>query len=119
MHRLIPPFIFGIALLASGPAIRTDLPVSPSLFPEFASIIVSGGNPRNLILADRVEKEDRVLYGTDSDPAYSQEEQEKEEKKKEEKSWRMLEHMNLYQNNGKKVTPLQSNSTGSTSSTGQ
>jgi hypothetical protein len=112
VHRLISPFIFGMALFitTSGPEIRTDL--YPSLLSESSSVMVSGKNPRNIILADRVEKEDRVVYGTDSDPAYSQEEQEKEEKKKEEKSWRMLEHMNLYQNNGKKVPPQQSNSTG-------
>jgi hypothetical protein len=110
MHRLVPPFIFGMALfvMTSGPEIRTDLSLSPLLFPETAPAIVPVGNQSKMILTDRVEKEDRVLYGTDSDPAFSQAEQEREEKIKEEKSWRMLENMNIYQNNGKKVPPRRS-----------
>ena len=111
MHKLIPPFVFGVALLALPFAMesRTDFLKPPVLLPESVLIAGSGANSGNLILADRAEKKDRVLYGTDSDPAYSQEEQQREEKEKEDRSWQMLERMNLYQGYGKKERPPRSN----------
>jgi len=110
MHKLIPPFLFGMALLALPFAMesRTDVFKPPVLLPESTVITCSGTSSGNMILADRTEKKDRVLYGTDSDPAYSQEEQEREEKEKEDRSWRMLERMNLYQGYGKKERPPKS-----------
>jgi hypothetical protein len=109
-YRLISPFVFGMALLALPLAMesRTDFLKPPVLLPESTLITGSGANSGNMILADRSEKKDRVLYGTDSDPAFSQEEQEREEKEKEDRSWRMLERMNLYQGYGKKERPPKS-----------
>jgi hypothetical protein len=104
MHRLITPFIFGMALLALPFAMesRSDFSKPRVFFPTSAFVTGSNASSAYLILADRSEKEDRVVYGTDSDPAYSQEEQEREEKEKEDRSWQMLERMNLYQGYGKK-----------------
>ena len=107
MNRLMTPFVFAIALLALPLVLesRANFSKPPVFFPESSFTRSSHANSANLILADRVEKEDSVLYGTDSDPAFSQEEQEREEKLKEEKAWQMLDNMNVYQGNGKKRPP--------------
>jgi hypothetical protein len=109
MRRLIP-FAFAMALLTPAfcPAIRSAS-VPPAHIPESLLADDSGAMRSGLILADRAEKEDRVTYGTDPDPAFSQQEQEKEEQEKEDRAWRMLEHMNLYQANGKKGQTSESN----------
>ena len=65
-----------------------------------------------LRIADRVETQDRVTYGTDPSAERSMEEQERLEKEREERSWQMLQNMNIYKG-GKKS----SDSTKSDSST--
>lgn len=106
MHKFTHFFLFGAVLLAftAGTEIGNDSRAARGLLPESTVIADAGTASGGMILADRVEKDDRVVYGTDPDPAFSQAEQEKEEKEKEEQSWRMLEHMNLLQGNGKKAT---------------
>ncbi len=49
-----------------------------------------------LLLADRTDTKDRIIYGTDSDMERAMEDQEKMEREKEENAWRMLQNMNLY-----------------------
>jgi hypothetical protein len=57
--------------------------------------------PRQL-MADRTETKDRIIYGTDPEMERAMEEQQREEKEKEEKAWNMLQHMNIYKDNGRK-----------------
>ena len=114
MKKLTPPFVFGMALLAVtlGVGNPPDFQAAQSLLPRSAPIARAAEDMNKPLLADRVEKEDSVLYRTDTDPAFSQEEQEKEEKLKEDKSWRMLEHMEIYQKSEKKQPPRQPSTTG-------
>ena len=60
-----------------------------------------------LLLADRTETKDRIIYGTDPEMERATDEQQREEKEKEEKAWNMLQHMNIYKDNGKKTRPTQ------------
>lgn len=62
--------------------------------------------PRQL-MADRTETKDRIIYGTDPEMERAMDEQQREEKEKEEKAWNMLQHMNIYKDNGKKTRPTQ------------
>ncbi len=57
--------------------------------------------PRQL-MADRTDTNDRIIYGTDPEMDRAMDEQQREEKEKEEKAWQMLQHMNIYQDNGRR-----------------
>jgi len=50
-----------------------------------------------LLLSDRTETPDRVIYGTDPDMERAMDDQIREEKEKEDKAWKMLQNMNIYQ----------------------
>lgn len=52
--------------------------------------------PHRLLLADRTDTKDSIIYGTDPDMERAMEEQAREEKEKEDKAWNMLQHMQLY-----------------------
>ncbi|MFZ0931689.1 MAG: hypothetical protein WAN11_24030 [Syntrophobacteraceae bacterium] len=64
-----------------------------------------------LLLADRTDTKDSITYGTDPDMERAMEEQAREEKEKEDKAWNMLQHMQLYKDNGKPSRPAQPNNT--------
>ena len=55
--------------------------------------------PPRLLLADRIDTKDRIIYGTDPEMERTMEEQAREEKEKERQAWNMLQHMNLNNNN--------------------
>jgi hypothetical protein len=57
--------------------------------------------PHRLLLADRTDTKDRIIYGTDPDMERAMEEQAREEKEKEDKAWMMLQHMYLNKDSGK------------------
>ena len=52
-------------------------------------------HPR-LLLADRYNTQDRIIYSTDPDMERAMEEEAREQKEKEDKSWEMLQRMYLY-----------------------
>ena len=54
-----------------------------------------------LLLADRTEKEDRIILGTDPEMERAMDDQIKQEQEKEDKAWKMLENMNIYKDNQK------------------
>ncbi len=60
-----------------------------------------------LLLADRTEKEDRIILGTDPEMERAMDDQIKQEQEKEDKAWKMLENMNIYKDNqkGRNSTP--------------
>jgi hypothetical protein len=57
--------------------------------------------PHRLLLADRTDTKDSIIYGTDPDMERAMEEQAREEKEKEDKAWNMLQHMQLYKDDRK------------------
>ena len=59
-------------------------------------------SPPRQLMADRTDTKDSIIYSTDPEMERAMEEQEREEKEKEEKSWKMLQHMHLYKDNGKR-----------------
>jgi hypothetical protein len=64
-------------------------------------------SPPRQLMADRTETKDRIIYGTDPEMERAMDQQIREEKEKEEKAWNMLQHMNIYQDSGKKPHPGQ------------
>jgi hypothetical protein len=64
-----------------------------------------------LLLADRTDTKDSITYGTDPDMERAMEEQARAEKEKEDKAWNMLQHMQLYKDNGRPPRPAQPNNT--------
>ena len=69
-----------------------------------------GPLPR-LLLADRTDTKDPIIYGTDPDMERAMEEQAREEKEKEEKAWKMLEHMDIRLDTQKRPSQSQPNNT--------
>jgi hypothetical protein len=65
--------------------------------------------PHRLLLADRTDTKEHIIYGTDPDMERAMEEQAREEKEKEDKSWNMLQHLYLYKDVGKPARPAQPN----------
>ncbi len=61
-----------------------------------------------LLIADRIDTQDGIIYSTDPDMDRAMEEQEKLEKEKEEKSWEMLQNMNIYEGSRRSHGPTQS-----------
>jgi len=59
-------------------------------------------SPPRQLMADRTDTNDRIIYGTDPEMDRAMDEQQREEKEKEEKAWQMLQHMNLYNDNGRR-----------------
>ncbi len=59
-------------------------------------------SPPRQLMADRTDTKDRIIYGTDPEMDRAMDEQQREEKEKEEKAWQMLQHMNIYQDNGRR-----------------
>ncbi|MGO8944370.1 MAG: hypothetical protein ACLQJ7_11940 [Syntrophobacteraceae bacterium] len=55
--------------------------------------------PSRLLLADRIDTEDHISYGTDPGMERTMAERAREEKEKERQAWIMLQHMNLNNNN--------------------
>ncbi len=94
-HAVLYPFIL-VALVTAMPVLKSP-PVELPVIKEW------GQNRPNYLLADRVEKEDRIIYGTDPEMEETFEEQRIEEKIKEERSWRMLENMNIYEKSGRRM----------------
>ncbi len=82
----------------AGTAFNSDAAGS---LPETQTMENRTSQPRQL-MADRTETKDRIIYGTDPEMERAMEQQEREEKEKEEKAWNMLQHMNIYQDSGKK-----------------
>ena len=59
-----------------------------------------------LLLADRIEEKDRIIYGTDPEMDRLADEEAREEQEKQAQSWKMLQQMNLYQSPGSQPPPL-------------
>ena len=57
-----------------------------------------------------IQKTD-IIYGTDPGMERAMEEQAREEKEKEDKAWKMLQHMNLYNDSGKNPRSTKQGST--------
>ena len=65
--------------------------------------------PHQLLLADRIDTEDHISYGTDPGMERTMAERAREEK--EQKAWIMLQHMNLNNDNGRSHKYTQPGST--------
>jgi hypothetical protein len=63
--------------------------------------------PTRLLLADRTDTKEDIIYSTDPDMERAMEEQARKEKEKEDKSWKMLQHMYLYKDVEKHPRPAQ------------
>jgi hypothetical protein len=85
---------------------------------DTAGILFKSPNRQNrlsttslLLIADRVDTQDRVIYTTDPEMERAMQEQERLEKEKEEKAWQMLQNMNIYTGGKKPRGSTQSDST--------
>lgn len=67
----------------------------------------SGALHPPLLLADRIEEKDRIIYGTDPEMDRLADEEAREEQEKQAQSWKMLQQMNLYQSSGSQPPPPQ------------
>ena len=64
-----------------------------------------------VFIADRIETQDRIIYGTDPGMERAMTEQERFEKEKEDKSWDMLRNMNIYKGGKRPNGPNQPDKT--------
>ncbi|HIJ77204.1 MAG TPA: hypothetical protein HPP81_10900 [Deltaproteobacteria bacterium] len=64
-----------------------------------------------MLLADRIDTEDHISYGTDPGMERTMAERAREEKEKERQAWIMLQHMNLNNDNGRSRKYTQPGST--------
>ena len=92
--------VSGLLVLAvgrAGTAFNSDATGSSSK----AQTLENRMSPPRLLMADRVDTQDSVNYGTDPEMDRAMEEQARHEKEKEEKAWKMLQHMYLLNEIGK------------------
>ncbi len=65
--------------------------------PAFARSLTAGAEKASpVLLAKMIEKDDQIIYRTDSEGQKSSRELEREEKEKQERSWQMLERTEIY-----------------------
>jgi hypothetical protein len=105
--KAVLSFIILMAFLSGG----QHLPGAPVLDTSGALQKDTGftGSDALLLLVDRIEKDDRIIYGTDPKLEREMDEQIRKEKEKEEKSWEMLQHMYIDNNDVKPRSPSQKN----------
>ena len=89
----------GLAIIAcinvpEGQAALSQQNISPLAEQHLHTL--SNGSPRGLLLAERVETRDQIIYKTDSGAGKTFQELEREEKEKEDRSWQMLENIEIY-----------------------
>jgi hypothetical protein len=90
----LSPVLLGL-LLGLGPGFVVCSPVCPGAPFEVPVPVDRTASAPRLLLSDRVETGERIIYGTDPEMERAMDEQIQEEKEKEEKAWKMLQQMNV------------------------
>jgi hypothetical protein len=97
---LIVLLVSGLVLAFGRAATALDSDAAGSL--SKTQTLENPASPPRQLMAERTDTKDRIIYSTDPEMERAMVEQEREEKEKEEKSWQMLQHMNIYKDNGKR-----------------